>query len=424
MYLVTQVLPKLVGGGKVGKGQHTFRTVRSLEAVKPPKSGRIETWDEDVRGLGLRVSASGRKTWVLMYRVRGDKRLRRATLGTYPTLTLADARDEARTDLRAAAKGRDPASERKAERQAETFGEMAEDYIERYAKKRKRSWFKDRQALDRDLLPRFRHRKAAGIKRREVITLLEEIADRGAPIGANRTLEIIRRIYNWGITQEIVTENPCRLIEKVGVEHQRDRVLSDDEIRAVWTALEGETPRMRDLFRLRLLTAQRPGEVSRMRWEDIDMVSTCWTIPPEFSKNDLSHRVPLSPPAIDILRQVDGYGDEKGWVFPSPTGKGPLRAVWRAMGNIRKKTGAEFVPHDLRRTAATRMTGDLGIARLTVAKVLNHAEKGVTATYDRHAYDREKRQALDAWGTRLVDILSGKQAAVNVVPLAATRETA
>ncbi len=157
----------------MGKSQRTFRTVRSLEAAKPPKSGRVESWDEDVRGLGLRVSASGRKTWVLMYRVRGDKRLRRATLGTYPTLTLADARDQARADLRAATKGRDPASERKAERQAETFGELAEEYIERYAKKRKRSWFKDRQALDRDLLPRFRHRKAAGIKRREVIKLLE-----------------------------------------------------------------------------------------------------------------------------------------------------------------------------------------------------------------------------------------------------------
>ena len=408
----------------MGKSQRTFRTVRSLEAVKPPKSGRVESWDEDVRGLGLRVSASGRKTWVLMYRVRGDKRLRRATLGTYPTLTLADARDQARADLRAATKGRDPASERKAERQAETFGELAEEYIERYAKKRKRSWFKDRQALDRDLLPRFRHRKAAGITRREVITLLEEIADRGAPVGANRTLEIIRRIYNWGIEQEIVTVNPCQRISKPGAEPKRDRVLSDAEIRALWIALEGETPRMRDLFRLRLLTAQRPGEVSRMRWEDIDMGSGWWTIPPEFSKNGLSHRVPLSPPAMDTLRQIEGHGNNAGWVVPSPTGKGPLRAVWRAMRNIREQSGVEFRPHDLRRTVATRMTGDLGIARLTVSKVLGHVETGVIGVYDRATYDREKRQALDAWGARLADILSGEQAAENVVPLAATRETA
>ncbi len=404
--------------------KRTFRTIRSLEAIKPPTSGRIEYWDEDLKGLGIRVAPSGRKTWVLMYRARGDKRLRRATLGTYPILTLADARDQARSDLSAAAKGRDPASERKAERAAETFGELAEDYMKRYAKKRKRSWFKDRQALDRDLLPRFRHRKAANIKRREVIALLEEIADRGAPVGSNRTLEIIRRIYNWGIEQEIVTVNPCQRISKPGVERKRDRVLSDDEIKAVWNALEGETPRMRDLFRLRLLTAQRPGEVSRMRWEDIDMSSGWWTIPPEFSKNSLSHRVPLSPAAMDTLRQIEGYGNEKGWVFPSPTGNGPLRAVWRAMRNIREQSGVEFRPHDLRRTTATRMTGDLGIARLTVSKVLGHVETGVIGVYDRATYDRQKRQALDAWGARLADILSREQAAENVVPLAAARETA
>ena len=154
------------------------------------------------------------------------------------------------------------------------------------------------------------------------------------------------------------------------------------------------------------------------------MGSGWWTIPPEFSKNGLSHRVPLSPPAMETLRQIEGYGNKAGWVVPSPTGKGPLRAVWRAMRNIREQSGVEFRPHDLRRTAATRMTGDLGIARLTVSKVLGHVETGVINVYDRATYDREKRQALDAWGARLADILSGKQAAENVVPLAATRETA
>lgn len=400
----------------VGK-KKTFRTVRSLEAIKPPSDGRVDYWDEDVSGLGLRVSSSGRKSWVLMYRVRGDKRLRRATLGTYPTLSLADAREDAATDLRAASKGNDPAAVRQAELQAETFGELAEDYIERYAKKHKKSWFKDRQHLDRDLLPRFKNRKAASIKRREVIALLEDIADRGAPVGANRTLEIIRRIYNWGIEQEIVELNPCQRIKKVGVENRRDRVLSDDEIRAVWAAFENETARMRDLFRLRLLTAQRPGEVSRLRWEDIDLVSGWWTIPAEFSKNGLAHRVPLSQAALDILRGSSGHDDKSGWVFPSPSGKGPLRSVWRAMDNIRKHSGIKFVPHDLRRTAASRMTGDLGFTRLVVGRILNHAEASVTATYDRHSYDKEKKQALDAWGARLTEIVSGEPANSNVLPL-------
>lgn len=406
----------------MAKDKQTFRTVRSLEAIKPPATGRTEHWDEDVSGLGLRVSSSGRKTWVLMYRVRGDKRLRRATLGTYPTLTLVDAREQAHTDLRAAAQGKDPSTERMAERQAETFGELAEDYMERYAKKYKRSWFKDRQHLDRDLLPRFKHRKAASIGRREVITLLEEIADRGAPVGSNRTLEIIRRIYNWGIEQEIVVINPCQRIKKVGIENRRERVLSDDEIGVVWAAFENETPRMRDLFRLRLLTAQRPGEVSRLRWQDIDLVSGWWTIPADFSKNGLAHRVPLSEPVIEILRETPGHEEKSGWVFPSPSGKGPLRSVWRAMDNTRKHSSVEFVPHDLRRTAASRMTGDLGFQRLVVGRILNHAEPSVTATYDRHSYDGEKRQALDAWGQHLNSIISDKKVEPeNVIALSERR---
>jgi integrase len=357
-----------------------------------------------------------------MYRARGDKRLRRATFGTYPSLTLADARDLARADLHAAAKGRDPAEERKSAREADTFGELASQYLEKYAKKQKRSWFKDQQALNRDLLPRFRHRKAAKIRRREVIALLEEIADRGAPVGANRTLEIMRRIYNWGIEREIIDLNPCQRIKKIGVERRRERVLNDEELRAVWAAFEQETPRMCAHFKLRLLTLQRGGEISRMRWKDLDSSSCLWTIPPEFTKNGLSHRVPLSSLTMQIIEDMKGQLDGSEWVFPSPTGKGPLRVFWRAIAAIKEHSKVEFVPHDLRRTGASRLTGDLEFSRFLVGQVLNHVETGVTATYDRHAYDREKRHALDAWGQRLTEIVSGECASANVVSLATRSE--
>jgi len=403
--------------------KNTFRTVPSLQAIKAPKAGRVEYWDADTKGLGLRVSPSGRKTWILMYRVRGEKRVRRATLGTYPTLSLADAREMAQGDLRAAAKGKDPAATRKGERAADTFGELAERYIERYAKKKKRSWRKDRQTLDRDLLPRFKHRKAAGIKRREVIEMLEEIADRGAPVGANRTLEIMRKIYNWGIEREVVEVNPCQRIKKIGVERQRERVLTDDEIRAIWGALADETPAMCAMFKMRFLTAQRGSEVSRMRWQDIDRQGGWWTISGAFTKNGRDHRVPLNPAALDLLRSLEKHSQGQEWVFPSPTGKGPLRVIWRAMNDIRKASSVtEFKSHDIRRTVATRMTGDLGISRQTVGRVLNHIEANVTGIYDRYSYDREKRAALDAWGDRLAEVLAGRTKAENVVNLATAKK--
>ena len=397
-------------------GKSTIRfTVRSIEAIKPPATGQKDHWDAALPGFGLRVSAAGRKSWVVMYRHAGVKR--RLTLGTYPALPLASAREKAADALRSVAHGADPAASKKADRKAETFAELAEEYMERHAKPKKRSWRKDDAAIQRDLKPHFGRVKASAVTRRDVLKLLDDIRERGAPIQANRTLAILRKIYNWGIGQEIVERNPCFGVERPSSENRRQRVLTDDEIRAVWAAFEGETQRMAGMFKLRLLTAQRGGEVSHMRWPDIDMASAWWTIPPQYSKNALAHRVPLSLTALEIVREMQDRAGGFEWVFPSPGFKGPTTVLWKAVERIRKRSGVDFVPHDLRRTAASRMTGDLGISRLVVSKVLNHVESGVTAVYDRHSYDPEKRHALDAWGGRLEEIIAGEPAPDKVVEL-------
>jgi integrase len=429
--------------------RHRF-TTRFIKSIKPPRSGRAEYWDTSLAGFGLRVTQAGRKTWFVRYRHNG--RLLRYTVGTYPTLELADAREQAGDVLHAVAKGRDPQAEKRAESRAETFRELADEYLEKHAKKRKRSWRKDELAIERDLLPAFSHRKAKSIKRQDVIRLLEGIVERGAPIQANRTLEILRKMFNWAVAREVVEVNPCAMVEKPSPEHRRDRVLSDPEIMAVWQATETEKTHAQAMYRLLLLTAQRPGEVPKMRWPDI--AGEWWTIPGEFTKNGLPHRVPLSSQARAILKEIKPESQESPWVFPSPRKEAEIGNTWKATVRIRDRAtvllwgqdgdarvrrllarlrrkldraptadecratakaekielppGFDFVPHDLRRTAASRMTGDLGISRLTVSKVLNHTESGVTAVYDRHSYDREKREALTAWGRRLERIVSAQ----------------
>ncbi len=400
-------------------------TARFVKDVKPPKSGRVEYWDTKLTGLGLRVSElvpteegppkGGRKTWQVMYRHKN--RLRRYKLGTYPVLSLADARDDGKAVLRAVARGDDPATEKRTEHKAPTFSYLAGEYMEHHAKIKKKSWKKDQRALDRDLLPRFQHRKANDIARHEIITMLRDIRDGGAPIGANRTLEIVRRVYSWGIGQEIVTYNPCSGIEKPSKEVKRDRRLSDDEISKVWASLDAIPPKRAACLKLILLTAQRPGEVHHMRWQDID--GDWWTIPAELSKNGMSHRVPLSEPALEVLRGAEKSDSE--WVFPSGRG-GPLSNNGDGLDVIRERSGADFRPHDLRRTAATVMTGDLGIPRLVVAKILNHTDRDTTSIYDRASYDRDKRRALNAWGDRVEEVVSGKPGADNVVTLATAVE--
>ena len=391
-------------------------TARGIAAIKPPRTGQVDYWDTTLPGFILRASYGGKKVWCLSYRHEGRKR--RLTLGAYPALSLADARQLVGDALRDVAHGRDPAAEKKAKREAGTFGELAEEYLERYAKPRKKSWRIDARAFERDLLPRFQHRKADSITRKEVVRLLDEIVARGAPIQANRVLEIMRKAYNWAINRGALEFNPCSGIERPSKEHQRDRVLTDDEIRSVWAAFDAEARRVAAVFKLRLLTAQRGHEVVTMRREDVDRTAAWWTIPGEWTKNGLAHRVPLSPQALAILDELMDDGDEE-WIFPSPRKGGPLGSLWRFSIRIRANSGVDFVPHDLRRTAASKMTGDLGIMRLTVSKILNHVETGVTAVYDRHSYDPEKRQALDAWGARLEQIVAGESAKLGgkVVPL-------
>ena len=154
-----------------------------------------------------------------------------------------------------------------------------------------------------------------------------------------------------------------------------------------------------------------------MRLEDINRESGWWTIPAEHSKNERSQRVPLSAQTIKVLDELL-LGDERseGWVFYTPLRDGPLTTLWRTKHDIAERAGVLFVPHDLRRTAASLMTG-MGIPRLTVSKLLNHAEAGITSIYDRHSYDPEKRLALDAWGARVDAIVSGKEADDKVVKL-------
>jgi integrase len=239
--------------------------------------------------------------------------------------------------------------------------------------------------------------------------LLDEIAVR-APIMANRTLALVRKMFNFAIEREWVDSNPCQMVKRPSPERQRDRVLSEDEIRRLWTALDAEQPVIAALFRLRLLTAQRGGEVQGASWADVDLMGAWWTIPAERSKNGLAHRVPLSPQAVRILKGLKAVADDKAtWVFPSTRKAGPhINHAQKAIERIVKRSSVEFRGHDLRRTAASLMVG-AGVPRLVVSKILNHVESGVTAVYDRHSYDPEKRAALDFWGRQVDAIISGKK---------------
>jgi integrase len=371
----------------------------------------------------VRVSNSGRKTWVVLYRHQG--RLRRFTIGTLPPLSLAEARENAADVLRAAAHDKDPAGEKKAGRQADSVAELVEIYMERHAKATKRSWQIDQRVLARHVLPVWGSRKVKDIRRRDVISWLDRLMDRGAPIMANRAFEIVRKMFAFAVQRDLIEASPFAGVAKRAEEHPREKVLTEDEIRAVWTAIEAEPPVLSAILKLRLLTAQRGGEVRAMRWTDIDPDidkadgSAWWTIPGEFTKNGKAHRVPLSAGAVNVLKDMRRRHEGSTWVFPGK--KGPQVMVWSSGSRVREASNVDFVPHDLRRTAASYMTS-MGISRLIVSKILNHSDPSVTTVYDRYGYDKEKCQALDAWGARLEQIIAADaEKASNVVALPARK---
>lgn len=380
-------------------------TAQFVESVRAPEVGQRDYWDDHTRGLGLRVSQGGRKTWTVIFRFHG--RSRRLTLGTYPVLSLSDARGLASSALREAQHGIDPATAKKEARKAESFGELAELYLERHAKAEKRSWREDERILNADLLPNWRNRKAQEIKRADVLSLLDAIVDRGAPVMANRTRALISKMFNFGIKRGIVETNPAQGVENPGHEQRRDRVLSEDEIKKFWTALDSEPAWTSAVFRLGLLTAQRRSEILGMKWDELDLGAGWWTLPAQRTKNGLAHRVPLSPQALKILKAIQSGKHDPVYVFRGGRRGRPIANLQKPLRRLKTNTGVEFRFHDLRRTTASHMTG-IGISRLVVSKILNHVERGITAVYDRHSYDAEKQGALNRWQRRLLQIVQDR----------------
>ena len=386
-------------------------TDRLIKSIKP-SSKRVEYVDTKVPGLALRITPNGMKTWAVRYRHRG--RQRRLTLGSLDVITLAKARERVRDLLHQASKGADPATEKQAGRKAETVGELADLYIEKWARPRKRSWKADRNLLDRKILPRWRHRAIVDITRHDVRDLVDGVAEAGAPVVGNRVASLLSKMFAFALDRDLVKVSPATRIPRPGREHARDRVLSDDELRALWGAWDQLSAPMSAFFRLRLLTAQRGGEVASMRWQDVDLQTGWWTIPAASSKNRLTHRVPLNDSAAAIIASllVKASKDQVFVLGAFQRTKGAGARGHRQQAEaVAKFPVDDFRGHDLRRTAASMMASG-GIPRLTISKILNHVERGITAIYDRHSYDPEKQAALAWWDTKLASILKPKAAKV------------
>lgn len=394
-------------------------TTKAVENAKPGKSRR-EVPDGLVPGLYLIVQPSGAKSWAIRYRNPAGKP-RKHTLGRYPQMDLSAAREAGRAALAAADAGEDPAQAKKLKREAkaDTFEAVVEAFVEKHAKRHNRSWQEQAAILRRHAVPAWRDRPIGQISRRDVLELVEGIHDRGAPYAANRTLATVRKLFAWSMERDMIGANPAAGVKAPGKEQSRDRVLEDEEIASLWWAFERMNSRAAGVFKLLLLTAQRRTEVATMRWADLDLDAATWTVPE--TKNDKPNVVPLSAPALEVIRAQPAV-ESSPYVFP---GRGdpskPLNGWGKPKDQASELAGVQdWRLHDLRRTAASGLAR-LGTPPHIVEAVLNHSSgtwAGVAGVYQRHRYDTEKRRALDAWAAHVMSVTGKTADSAEVVSIA------
>lgn len=375
-----------------------------------PENKRIEYYDTIVDGLTCRITSKGSKTFSYRYRVAG--RQKRFTIGKFPTIGVAEARDIARDLAKKVSMGFDPQRKKLDKRDDLTIKELAEVYKEKHFPKLKESTQDDyRNRIDEVIIPALGSIHAKDLEIDDIIDLLEYIADdREAPIQSNRVRAILSSIYSFAQKYRYVKINPVLSVPKFGEEKSSDRFYNEDEIRIIWDNFSKIKEPTGSLMKFLLITGQRLGETRQFKWEYLN--DGVWTIPEKLTKAKRQHEVPLHKLALEIIEKMKIYSGDSVYVFESPVNeKQPVTWVQWAPRRVREaEVGvSDFKIHDLRRTVATHLA-KLKVNRTIIGKVLNHKEMAgdnhVTATYDRHDYMKEKHDALYLWDQKLQKIIT------------------
>ena len=372
-----------------------------LRKLKPPVE-REDFRDRGTRGLQLRSSPSGVKTFSFVFRL-GSK-MGRATLGRYPDVDLKFARTKADEFRKLVSQGIDPRSEKRAKRRLQemTVELMVHEFIQTYAKPKNSSWKQAESNLRLYLSNFYGTQPISEVTRADIHQILDDLIARDKQTAANRALAHIRKFFGWLVERGYLNHSPADHIKPRHKESERHRVLSDAEIKAIWNAAEAMSGPYSAWLKLLLLCGQRRVETASMRRSQI--IDGSWHLSATDTKNKQPHIIPLPNQA---QRLVDQLIEKEGnfLIKSGRNGDRPVNGFSKAKLQMDRLSGVEnWKFHDLRRTVATNLT-KLGIDRLILQKIINHSERGVTQIYDRYSYMDEKREALQKWADRLDDIV-------------------
>jgi integrase len=376
-------------------------------------------FDDVLPGFGLRITASGKRLFVFQY--RSGKKVRRVALGAWGAVTQAQARKRAETLRGRVREGRDPVSERHAEAaareaaDAEAKGAAAMtaysvdrligDWAAHHLAARSASY---RVRAPRDIragLKDWLQTPAANLTRADAVQVLDAVKISSGPVAANRLRAEARSCWGWAVKRGALVSSPWEATPRpLARETPRERVLTDAEIGTLYNAAVDLPEPFGVLVRLLLLTGQRRGEVSGMRWDEVELDAAVWRLPGTRTKNHHSHVVPLAPAAVELLR---GVRRRVGAVFVF---EGPRKTAVSGFGKMKVALDAAlgstppWVLHDIRRTVATGLQR-LGVRLEVTETILNHvsgSRSGITGVYQRHRWEHETKAALEAWAAHVL----------------------
>jgi integrase len=384
--------------------------------------------DDEQKGLLVRVQASGAKVYYAQYQHAGRKV--RMKLGAVDALSLAAARKATREILGEVARGKDPAADRKQEALAKkrqdahdalTLAMLIDQWASLRLRAKRPSYRDEAPRAIRRAFKKYLAQPAATLNRKAAVRELDRLIEAGSPVMAARAGAYLSSAYAWAVERGTLDVNPFAKLPKAPTV-KRDRVLTDEEVRAMWKATEAPSV-YNAIVRMLLLTGQRREEVADMAWSELSPDSSTWTIPADRAKNHVANLVPLSAQARAIIA-AQPHRDGARTVFATGAADRPLRGFsW--FKEILDKTSEvkDWHLHDLRRTVATGLQ-KLGVRLEVTEAILNHvsgSRGGIVGVYQRHDWAAEKKAALQAWADRVQAIAEGRAiaGAANVVALRA-----
>jgi integrase len=374
-------------------------TKRFVESIEPDSEKTLKHWDTELKGFGVVVLPSGRRTYCIQYRNQ-DRVLKRYKVGVHGQITTEEARSLAKQRLGQIAQGEDPAEQKKETQNLSSMEDLANNYFERHGyKKKAKSLQEDKKLLQNIILPALKQIKIQNVTRSDIEDFRKSLQK--TPYQANRALALLSKMFTLAVSWEWRADNPVIGIEKYQ-EEKRDRWLDEEELNRLWDVLDRHSERLTAyVFKFLILTGARKGEVLGATWDQFDLEKGVWTKPSHLTKQKKKEHLPLSEKAIEVLQIVKKQIPEGSLhVFPGRIEGEPLKEIKTFWKTALKEAKVENVRvHDLRHTHASHLVSS-GLSLSIVGKLLGHTQASTTQRYA-HLADAPLRQAAELFGSKI-----------------------